>query len=90
VQLVEAGPAVLADDLAPVTDPRTGHVPPPLAQVALQGGQTVARNLDAELEGRQLEPFTLHDKGLVVTAGTRQLRANGSKRFRDRPGGVGG
>src|SRR6185437_3718715 len=55
-----------AGDLASVTDPRTGHVLPPLAQVALEEGETVARNLDAELRGRQLEAFTFHDKGFVV------------------------
>ena len=41
----------VAGDLASVTDPRTGHVLPSLAQVALEEGETVARNLDAELEG---------------------------------------
>ena len=41
----------VAGDLASVTDPRTGHVLPPLAQVALEEGETVARNLDAELQG---------------------------------------
>ena len=61
-----------AGDLASVTDPRTGHVLPPLAQVALEEGETVARNLDAELEGRQLEAFTFHDKGFVVSVGTRR------------------
>jgi NADH:quinone reductase (non-electrogenic) len=61
-----------AGDLASVTDPRTGHVLPPLAQVALEEGETVARNLDAELEGRPLEAFTFHDKGFVVTVGTRR------------------
>jgi hypothetical protein len=35
----------VAGDLASVTDPRTGHVLPPLAQVALEEGETVARNL---------------------------------------------
>jgi NADH dehydrogenase len=61
-----------AGDLASVTDPRTGHVLPSLAQVALEEGETVARNLDAELEGRPLEPFTFHDKGFVVSVGTRR------------------
>ena len=62
----------VAGDLASVTDPRTGHVLPPLAQVALEEGETVARNLDAELEGKPLEPFTFHDKGFVVSVGTRR------------------
>ena len=61
-----------AGDLASVTEPRTGHVLPPLAQVALEEGETVARNLDAELEGRPLEAFTFHDKGFVVSVGTRR------------------
>jgi NADH dehydrogenase len=59
-----------AGDLASVTDPRTGHALPPLAQVALEEGETVARNLDAELQGRPLEAFTFHDKGFVVSVGT--------------------
>jgi NADH dehydrogenase len=61
-----------AGDLASVVDPRTGHVLPPLAQVALEEGETVARNLDAELSGRPLEAFTFHDKGFVVSVGTRR------------------
>ena len=60
----------VAGDLASVTDPRTGHVLPSLAQVALEEGETVARNLDAELEGQPLEAFTFHDKGFVVSVGT--------------------
>jgi NADH dehydrogenase len=62
----------VAGDLASVTDPRTGHALPPLAQVALEEGETVARNLDAELEGKPLEAFTFHDKGFVVSVGTRR------------------
>jgi NADH dehydrogenase len=62
----------VAGDLASVVDPRNGHVLPPLAQVALEEGETVARNLDAELQGRQLEEFTFHDKGFVVSVGTRR------------------
>jgi hypothetical protein len=62
----------VAGDLASVVDPRSGHVLPPLAQVALEEGETVARNLDAELEDRPLEAFTFHDKGFVVSVGTRR------------------
>ncbi len=62
----------VAGDLASVTDPRTGHVLPPLAQVALEEGETVARNLRAELAGRPLETFTFHNKGFVVSVGTRR------------------
>jgi NADH dehydrogenase len=62
----------VAGDLASVVDPRSGHVLPPLAQAALEEGETVARNLDAELRGRQLEAFTFHDKGFVISVGTRR------------------
>jgi len=62
----------VAGDLASVTDPDTGHVLPSLAQVALEEGETVARNLDAELKGKPLEAFTFHDKGFVVSVGTRR------------------
>jgi NADH:ubiquinone reductase (H+-translocating) len=62
----------VAGDLASVTDPRTGHVLPPLAQVALEEGETVARNLDAEIGGQPLEAFSFRDKGFVVSVGTRR------------------
>jgi NADH dehydrogenase len=62
----------VAGDLASVVDPGTGHVLPPLAQIALEEGETVARNLDAELDGKPLEAFTFHDKGFVVSVGTRR------------------
>jgi NADH:ubiquinone reductase (H+-translocating) len=65
-----------AGDLASVTDPGTGHVLPPLAQVALEEGETVARNLNAELNGRPPEAFTFHDKGFVVSVGTRRAVAD--------------
>jgi hypothetical protein len=61
VLFVEAGPTILAG-----SSPQL----PPLAQVALEEGETVARNLDAELNGRPLEAFTFHDKGFVVSVGT--------------------
>jgi NADH dehydrogenase len=62
----------VAGDLASVADPRTGHVLPALSQVALEEGEMVARNLDAEVKGRPLEAFTFHDKGFVVSVGTRR------------------
>jgi NADH:ubiquinone reductase (H+-translocating) len=62
----------VAGDLASVTDPRTGHALPLLAQVALEEGETVARNLGAELSGRPLEAFSFRDHGFVVSVGTRR------------------
>jgi NADH dehydrogenase len=62
----------VAGDLASVVDPRSGRALPPLAQIALEEGETVARNLDAELDGKPLEAFTFHDKGFVVSVGQRR------------------
>ena len=62
----------VAGDLASVVDPGTGHVLPALAQVALEEGETVARNLVADLTGGELEAFTFRDKGFVVSVGNRR------------------
>jgi NADH dehydrogenase len=62
----------VAGDVASVVDPRSGHFLPPLAQIALEEAETVARNLNAELEERPLEAFTVHDKGFVVSVGARR------------------
>jgi NADH:ubiquinone reductase (H+-translocating) len=61
-----------AGDLASVVDPETGHALPPLAQIALEEAETVAGNLDAELEGKPLGSFRFHDKGFVVSVGPRR------------------
>ena len=62
----------VAGDLASVVDPRTGHVLPALAQVAIEEGETVARNLGAELRDKPLMAFAFHDKGFVVSVGNRR------------------
>jgi NADH dehydrogenase len=61
----------VAGDAALVMNPETGRALPPLAQIALEEGETVANNLQAEVEGRPLENFTFHDKGFVVSVGGR-------------------
>lgn len=58
-----------AGDLAAAVNRESGRVLPPLAQVALEEGETVARNLHAEIEGRPLHPFVLEDRGIVVSVG---------------------
>jgi NADH dehydrogenase len=65
-------PAVyVAGDLASVTNPNTGRVYAPTAQIALSEGETVANNLLAELDGTPLEPFVYSDRGFVVSVGPR-------------------
>ena len=76
LRVLDRSEIYVAGDLASVTDPRTGHVLPALAQVALEEGETVARNLNAELEGGRLEAFTFRDKGFVVSVGTRRAVAD--------------
>jgi NADH:ubiquinone reductase (H+-translocating) len=61
-----------AGDVASVTDPRSGHTLPPLAQIALEEAETVARNLDAELDGGPMEAFRFHDKGFILSVGPRR------------------
>ncbi len=61
----------VAGDLASVTDPETGRALPPTAQIALEEGETVATNLLAELEGKELEPFRFQNKGYVISVGPR-------------------
>jgi hypothetical protein len=61
-----------AGDVASVVDPRSGRTLPPLAQVALEQAETVARNLHAELDGGPLEAFRFNDKGFIVSVGSRR------------------
>ncbi|HEV3312125.1 MAG TPA: NAD(P)/FAD-dependent oxidoreductase [Chloroflexota bacterium] len=62
----------VAGDLASVPDPETGMSLPPLAQIALSEGETVAENLRDEVRGRTIEPFRFRDKGFVVSVGGRR------------------
>ena len=59
----------VAGDLTSVVDPATGHVLPPLAQIALDQAVTVAHTLVAELAGELLEPYQFRYKGSVVCVG---------------------
>ncbi len=58
-----------AGDVASVVDPSTGRVLPPLAQIALDEGETVADNLEAEVLGQPLRPFVFRHKGSAVSVG---------------------
>ncbi len=42
---------------------------PMLAQVAVQQGKTVAKNIMADIEGQTLTPFVFREKGLLVSLG---------------------
>jgi NADH dehydrogenase len=62
----------VAGDLASVIDAESGLALPPLAQIALDEGDTVAANLKATIEGRPLQPFEFRSKGFVVGVGARR------------------
>lgn len=62
----------VAGDLASVVDSATGHALPPLAQIALEEAETVVHNLEAEVEGKPLQPFRFQDRGFVVSVGGRR------------------
>lgn len=51
-----------------------GH--PMLAQVAIQQGQNLAKNLNAEKEGRELNPFVYKDLGTMATIGRNRAVAD--------------
>jgi NADH dehydrogenase len=61
----------VAGDLASVIDAESGHALPVLAQVAVEEGESVARNLRAVIEDTPLVPFVYRDKGFVVSVGGR-------------------
>jgi NADH:ubiquinone reductase (H+-translocating) len=69
LRVVDRPEVYVGGDLAFVLDPATGHPLAPLAQTAIDEGDAVARNLQADLEQRPLEPFTFHSKGFVVAVG---------------------
>jgi NADH dehydrogenase len=69
LRVVDHPEIYVAGDLAFVLDPATSHPLAPLAQTAIDEGNNVARNLQADLEQRPLEPFAYHSKGFVVAVG---------------------
>lgn len=56
-------------DCAAVIDARTGKLCPPTAQFALRQGRVLARNIKAQIEGRELEPFHFDSLGALCVVG---------------------
>ena len=65
-------PEIYAAGDRAVIDHASGRALPPLAQAALEQGETVTHNLLAELTGNPLEAFAFRDKGFVVSVGGRR------------------
>lgn len=60
-----------AGDCIAATDPKTGKPVAPTAQAALQAGPAAAANLMREIDGQPPQPFTVHDRGFLVSLGRR-------------------
>jgi len=56
-------------DVAWITDTNTNEVLPQLGGVALQSGERAGENIARRLEGKETEPFTYFDKGMMATIG---------------------
>ena len=50
-------------------DPNFPNGHPQVAQVAIQQGKNLARNLEASLDGKELKPFLYNDKGSMAIIG---------------------
>ena len=74
-------------DMAQMTDSR-GEQLPQLGSVALQAGRWAARNIVADHEGRDLEPFKYHDKGIMAMIGNGTAVAEVGKRHQELHGVV--
>lgn len=56
-------------DIAFMTTPKYANGHPQLANVAINQGKTLARNLKRMVKGRPLEEYEYHDKGSMATVG---------------------
>jgi len=63
-------------DVAAVITPDIPAGHPGVAQVAIQQGRQLAKNLLAVIEGKQLEPFKYNDKGSMATIGRNKAVAD--------------
>ena len=67
---VKDHPGVFAiGDIASMTDGKTGQVLPGLGATALQAGRHVGETIKCLLDGKQPEPFTYLNKGLMAQVG---------------------
>ena len=85
---VHGHPRVYAiGDMANMTDD-TGQALPQLGSVALQAGRWAARNILADVDGRQREPFRYRDKGIMAMVGRGSAVAEVGKRHHELHGTV--
>lgn len=63
-------------DVAAVTTTETPNGHPGVAQVAIQQGKHLAKNLLAQLSQKQVTPFTYNDKGSMATIGRNKAVAD--------------
>jgi NADH:ubiquinone reductase (H+-translocating) len=63
-------------DVAAVITPETPNGHPGVAQVAIQQGRHLAKNLLAFVKGKSMEPFKYNDKGSLATIGRNKAVAD--------------
>ena len=56
-------------DVAAMSSEKYEHGHPMMAQPAIQQGKLLAKNILAQLKGKELKPFVYHDKGSMATIG---------------------
>ncbi|MEJ7913710.1 MAG: NAD(P)/FAD-dependent oxidoreductase, partial [Chitinophagaceae bacterium] len=77
INRVKGHPNIFAiGDVASVVTPETPNGHPGVAQVAMQQGRQLAKNLLAVIEGRQTIPFKYQDKGSMATVGRNKAVAD--------------
>jgi len=82
LQVEEYPEVFVIGDAANVTDPQ-GTPLPMLAPVAMQAGESAAKNIVRLIEGKALEPFVYRDPGVMATIGRNQAVAQlGRLKFR--------
>lgn len=69
LQLPEDENIFIIGDCAAVKDPKTGNLLPTTAQLAIQNGQSVAKNLVKVMNNKPLKPFKYSYKGTVCSLG---------------------
>jgi NADH dehydrogenase len=65
-------------DMADTVDRNGDHLPQ-LGSVALQAGRWAGRNILADIDGKDREPFKYHDKGIMAMIGDRAAVAEVGK-----------
>ena len=82
LQSVDFSNVFMVGDNAFITDPATGEIMGPTAQVAIQSGHVAALNILSEIHGRTMIVFYPYERGRVVSLGRHTAAGKIGNRFR--------